>query len=394
MNILLVNLKKYVNVQGGVEKVFCSMANNFIERGYDVAFVGADEKVGLPYFPISSKVNLYNIGNEAIDKSISHKFRRLFCRSREKRHKFDGEVIRCERAKKLKSVFEKEKPDVVIAFHIMDTYILKRYMNIDCPVITMFHGPPEIYFKEILFDEDILKAVEKSECLQVLLPSFIDDIRKYIKHNSVAVIGNAIAQQDCVSLENKPNVIVNVGRVGRIDKRQHLLVEAFNILKIKYSDWKVEIYGATDWDVEYYKFCVGLVSKYELDNSVKFCGPTQNVIEKVENASIFAFPSAYEGFGLALAEAMSLGIPCVGFKNSSGVNELIKDGSNGILCEETVADFARGLSELMNDADKRKRFGLQAKEDMKQYAPEKIWDQWENLINKTVHDYKRKVVEH
>lgn len=45
----------------------------------------------------------------------------------------------------------------------------------------------------------------------------------------------------------------------------------------------------------------------------------------------FAFPSAYEGFGLSLAEAMSMGLPAVGYKSCSAVNELIVDGKNGFV---------------------------------------------------------------
>lgn len=154
----------------------------------------------------------------------------------------------------------------------------------------------------------------------------------------------------------------------------------------RFPDWKVELWGEI-YDKKYFCELKELLNRKNINN-VSFCGVSNDIVNKLKDASIFAFPSAYEGFPLALTEAMSAGLPCVGFKSCPAVNELIKDGSNGILCDDTIEDFARGLAELMDDADKRERYGLQAKEDMKQYAPEKIWNQWEELINKIVREYR------
>ncbi len=164
-------------------------------------------------------------------------------------------------------------------------------------------------------------------------------------------------------------------------------IEAFNKITRDYPDWEVEFYGDV-MDEDYLSYCNQLIAKYGLSNKVRYKGVTSKVYDVLKTASIFAFPSSFEGFGLALAEAMSAGLPCVGFKSCSAVNEIIKDGSNGILCDDTIEDFARGLAELMDDADKRQQYGKQAKEDMKKYAPENIWKQWEELINKTVREYK------
>ena len=77
---------------------------------------------------------------------------------------------------------------------------------------------------------------------------------------------------------------------------------------------------------------------------------------------------------------MSAGLPVIGYKNCPAVNELIKDGENGYLCEDGVNEFAQALDKLMSDEKLRKKMGKAAKEDMKQYDSEKIWDMWEKLI--------------
>ena len=122
------------------------------------------------------------------------------------------------------------------------------------------------------------------------------------------------------------------------------------------------------------------------DKQILFCGTCDNVFKKLETAKIFAFPSAYEGFGLALTEAMSAGLPAVGCKSCPAVNELIKDGENGFLCENGVDAFAQALEKLMSDEELREKMGKAAKEDMKQYAPDKIWDMWEKLMEKILNE--------
>ena len=122
------------------------------------------------------------------------------------------------------------------------------------------------------------------------------------------------------------------------------------------------------------------ISSQTIRTSVFRGGATDNVLDVYNKAAIFAFPSAYEGFGLALTEAMSAGLPVIGYKNCPAVNELIKDGENGYLCEDGVNAFAQALDKLMSDEKLRKKMGKAAKEDMKQYDSEKIWDMWEKLI--------------
>lgn len=106
-----------------------------------------------------------------------------------------------------------------------------------------------------------------------------------------------------------------------------------------------------------------------------------NVLERLRYSDIFVLPSESEGFSLALTEAMSVGLPVVGYKNCSSVNELIVNGKNGFLCEDGIDDLAEKLSVLMQNKNLRVRFGVNSHEMMKEYAPKKIWDKWENLIN-------------
>jgi glycosyltransferase involved in cell wall biosynthesis len=105
----------------------------------------------------------------------------------------------------------------------------------------------------------------------------------------------------------------------------------------------------------------------------------------LRQGDIFVLPSAYEGFGLSLAEAMSMGLPAIGYKNCSAVNELIENEKNGLLCEDGVDALAEALRRLMTDKALRVKYGAYAQKSMEKYSPAKIWRSWEELLEQTVH---------
>ena len=365
------------------------MSNALAERGYDVVAVGIEDKTGEPGFLVHKDVRFLNVGlGHSMKHTLMERIRRFFVWNRKKRHVYDRILRRRKQAALVKPVLE-ENPDIIICYNAEATLLLKVALDVKIPIITMFHFDPVTILGDLSTQEQ--EVLKSCECIQVLLPSYVGVTKNYINHDNIVCIGNVAPQLKTIYPLYENKVLINVARFDKLQKRQHLIIEAFNKIKKRFSDWRIEFWGEMNFNkrsVDYVNYCKSLVVKYGLEEQVHFCGTTENVIEKLKEASIFVFPSAYEGLPLAHIEAMSTGLPSIGFKNCPAVNELIKDGSNGILCEETVDAFALGLAELMDDVDKRKQYGLQAKNDMNQYAPENIWDQWEELINKTVYDYK------
>lgn len=91
-----------------------------------------------------------------------------------------------------------------------------------------------------------------------------------------------------------------------------------------------------------------------------------------------------------MTEAMSAGLPVVAYRSCPAVNELVKDGETGLLVGDGVDALAEGLKKLMGDERLRKQMGRAAHETMKEFAPEKIWDQWEVLMKDVVANHKKK----
>ena len=228
-----------------------------------------------------------------------------------------------------------------------------------------------------------IQALNRVNCVQVLLKADIEIAKNYLSV-PVVQIPNIVPQYNNKTNLEKPNY--RIAYIGRLDKKQkqpHLLIEAFGKIKNDFPNWKIDIWGGFV-DKKYYDKLNELISKYNSENSVKLCGTTNEVSSVLMNSDIFAFPSSYEGFPLALTEAMSAGLACVGFKSCIAVNELIVDDETGILCNDGVLGFAEGLKKLMQDQETRIRLGAAAKKEMKKFAAEKIWDEWERLINEYI----------
>ena len=79
-----------------------------------------------------------------------------------------------------------------------------------------------------------------------------------------------------------------------------------------------------------------------------------------------------------------MGLPMVGYKNCVSIAELIDDGVNGLLAVDGTEALAEKMAILMRDRNLRTKMGNAARESMRVYAPEIIWEQWENLMREVV----------
>ena len=385
MNILIANLTKMVDDSGGLAKVTCAFSNEMYKRGHTVNLVYSDVKTGKFYFPINKNIPCYDIRhfqNQSIPYPWYLKVKRELLRpfNKQKARTVNTRFAEKYLLKNLANVLEITKPNIIVSFQPAASKMLLCDLKTEIPVITMSHGDPEDYFH--FYPKEELPSLEKSAVCQVLLPSFATHITNHLPNVKTVVIGNAIPQYDVqanLSAKKDTYKIIFVGRLAKGHKRPHLLIEAFAKLAKDFPNWIVELWGAVDGKA-YYKELQLLIRKNGLEHQVFLKGTTNQVKEVLQQGDIYAFPSAYEGFSLSLGEAMSMGLPAVGYKNCSAVNELIQDGINGYLCDDGVEDFRDKMSMLMKDTNLRIKMGQNARHSMEKYAPEKIWDSWEQLL--------------
>jgi glycosyltransferase involved in cell wall biosynthesis len=90
-----------------------------------------------------------------------------------------------------------------------------------------------------------------------------------------------------------------------------------------------------------------------VENFVRFLGfvPMDTLRVFYRAAAVFAFPSLYEGFGLAPLEAMACGTPVVA-SNLPSLVEAVGDAAE-LVSPDNVFDIARGICDVLLDQDRR-----------------------------------------
>ena len=396
MNIMFVNLARMVEDTGGLAKVACTFSNEMVKRGHAVSLLHADERKGKFFFPIDDRVKLYNIKERAHESFISmpkdlravRELFRLYGRqlASEVNSWFNEKYL----LENVRTIYDEIGPDVIVVHQPASTKLLALDMGVTTPIITLSHGDPADYF--VNYPQKELAALPKSAVCQVLMKSFEKILLDKYPELRIETIGNAVPQfSEPVDLKSEKTVrkILFVGALNKGRKRPHLLIEAFAKVVTKYPDWIVEIWGKED-NKNYKNYLMDKISELNLSENVKIMGSTKDVPAVLRGGDIFVFTSASEGFGMSLAEAMSMGLPVIGYRSCMAVNELINDGTNGLLVDDGVMSLAEALERLMGDELLRVNLGKAARIDMEKYAPDRIWDKWEMLI-KNVAEHKRSI---
>jgi len=377
-----------INIQGGTEKVFVEMSNLALEKGYEVINFYNDPINQKPFFPINDKAQLCNLSLGKIKlpfyvQIIREVSRLLHCDTKYYQCLYRSKTL----AGYIDDILKNRDVYAIVCYETgseLRSVMATNQIKYKAPKIAMLHNPPDEIIKPL--SKQQMREANKIDAYQVLMPSFIEQAKKYLD-TKVVYIPNIVTEvnYDAKSVREK-KTIITIGRIVKRQKRQHILVEAFAKIAHKFPDWEVHIYGPTE-DEDYKTEMENFIKLNNLSNQLFFKGVTKEPLEKLLNSDIFAFPSAFEGFGLALSEAMSCALPSVGFKDTPAVNELIKDGENGFLCKDTD-DFTDKLEVLMRDEELRKSMGANAREGMKEYSADKVWEKWEKLF-KEVSDKRR-----
>ena len=140
---------------------------------------------------------------------------------------------------------------------------------------------------------------------------------------------------------------------GTLQPRKNLetLVRAYGMLRAQGSDDHILVLaGPRGWQ---YDSIFELTRQLGLEDAVRFPGfvPDEDQPLWYSSATVFAFPSRYEGFGLPLLEAMACGAPVVS-SSSSSLPEVVGDA--GLLVDPSdVEGLCSALRELLEDEPRR-----------------------------------------
>ena len=155
-----------------------------------------------------------------------------------------------------------------------------------------------------------------------------------------------------------------IGMLARFSpgKGHEEFLQAAQFLNKKFRNLKFIVVGEASRGENSYEESIKQMAKnFGLTNLI-FTGYRSDTPEVLAAMDIFVFPSHSEAFGIALAEAMSMGKPSV-CSNSDGVLDIAVDCETSLLFEKKNArDLASKIEQLITQPELRKKFGSASRE--------------------------------
>jgi len=120
-------------------------------------------------------------------------------------------------------------------------------------------------------------------------------------------------------------------------------------------------------DKDYYGELCAMVKALGLEGRVHFCGGVANIPAFLSEVDVIVLASRYEGFPVALLEAMACAKACVA-SDIPGPRDQIIDGDSGLLVPSgDPAALAEALDKLIHDPELRQRLGQAARKRVEEH---------------------------
>ncbi len=224
----------------------------------------------------------------------------------------------------------------------------------------------------------MLAAYRELDVLTVLTEGDRRDYEDALAGSPVDVVKvpNGLPRLPTVVSDQTAKVIVAAGRLTR-QKGFDLLIPAFARVAAEHPDWELRIFG----DGAQQPLLQRQIDDLGLSGSVRLMGRTASMAEEMARASIYALSSRFEGFGMVIIEAMSVGLPVVSFDCPRGPSDIITPGSDGLLVPaEDVDALAEGLATLIRDPELRRSMSVTARRTAQNYSMDELGALWKELL--------------
>jgi GalNAc-alpha-(1->4)-GalNAc-alpha-(1->3)-diNAcBac-PP-undecaprenol alpha-1,4-N-acetyl-D-galactosaminyltransferase len=361
-----VTLVIYAMGLGGAQRVMSILANYWATDGWEVTLITLSDSSRPSFYHLEDRVKLVQLG--IIGDSPS----------------FGQILMTCwQRIRVLRAAIVASQPDVVISFlNTGNVLTLIATWNLNFPVIVSEHSYPA--FPDVSRGWQALMKLTylRADLVTLLTESALTFYPRDRGYRSIVMPNPVItpaAEITTTQLLPSPTLIA-IGRLHSV-KGFDLAIAAFAKLQAKYPDWHLTILGEGSQWVELEE----LTSRLHLTNRVHFLGQVQNVNAYLHQADIFLLSSRFEGFPMALCEAMACGLPVVATDCLSGPREIITDGVDGILVAmEDVDALANGMDILMSDPAKRQQLARAAPQILDRFGLKRVMAMWEEAIDEVI----------
>jgi len=381
---------------GGAERVASILSNAFELSGYEVYVIVYEDHV-----------QDYSYSGKLLSLKTPHKktvFGKYFC--------FVQRII------KLRNIKNKYSLDTVISFldspnilNILtkgDSNTIVSVRNYTTQSNTGFYGKVgnlaiKYLYKRADFIVSVSNVIKNRLITNYGLENVQNNITIYNPYdlNKIELLSQGELKKDELEVFRQPTIIT-IGRL--IDQKGHWhLIRSFSEVKKSIPDAKLIILGKGNLS----NYLKQLSMDLEIEEDIYFLGFNSNPYKYLSKATLFVFPSLFEGFPNALCEAMACGLPVISADCKSGPREILAPNTSldteinsvdfceyGVLipvCDGKKYDaaeplkaeeihLANAITSLLQTKRLLELYSKKSKERVKAFSVENIVKEWEKII--------------
>lgn len=358
---------------GGKERILTAKANYLADvMGYDVTIITTYQGGRVPFFKLSGKVKLIDLGIR-YDIYENKKVRLLKNIWLKRLHR-----------KKLQEILKHERFDIVDSFMDFDFGFLFKIKD-GSKKILEFHFSKYSKVKEA--KKWLVKALQYLRIVTwrgtvCKYDRFIvlthEDAESWGRLPNIEVIPNFITPPTFVNYGKRKRIVLSIGRFT-YQKGFDLLIDVWNQVQ-RYADgWKLKIVGGGDKTLVQNR-----IDLYGLNDSVIVEDAKSGVDSEYDSCSLFVMTSRYEGLPMVLLEAISHGVPVISFDFPCGPKDIIKSDFGSLISDYDIEKMAKEILSWIYDEDRRSKVLINAVEESKKYSETVIIERWDRLYQSVI----------
>lgn len=272
---------------------------------------------------------------------------------------------------RLWKVLQADRPDLIQSFLF--------WANLSARLVGRFFKAVRVvcsYHDEIVSEGRMMRAIDR---LTFQWSHAVVCCSDAVRRSVSARIGGGVAQQATIpfgvdlrrfaapepatrqelGLRNGGPLIGTVCRLVEPKKGLSVLLQAMAALRRRKSDLDCQLLIVGDGPSR--ELLEAMSEELGLSPCVVFAGVRRDIERVLPLLDLFVLPSLYEGFGIAILEAMAVGKPVVA-TSVGGIPEFVVPGETGLLVEPGKSDsLADAIALLLRDPDRAKQMGAKGR---------------------------------
>ncbi|MEH2001630.1 MAG: glycosyltransferase family 1 protein [Nostoc sp.] len=231
---------------------------------------------------------------------------------------------------------------------------------------------------------DLVLTISESSKKDIIEYLQVDPEKVYVTPLASRYYPNYLSEEIAQRLEKQANYDFSKPYllfVSTIEPRKNIntIITAFNFLKEKYKiEHQLILIGKKGWN---YQPVFAAIENCPWGNQIHHLNYLSNELVALfySKADVFVYPSHYEGFGLPVLEAMTLGAPVIS-SNTSSIPEVTGDAAILVDPNNSV-QLAEAILKVISDSQLRQELINKGKARAKLFS-------WERTAKETLNAYR------